>query len=106
MFPSLQKDKKRVLVVGATGATGKHVVQFLLNQGHHVVAVARSEEKMMSLLSSTQNKDEYSQNLTVKELSLSVSSPADIQGLTGGCNAIVRYVGFDCVQNCFFFAKE
>jgi NAD(P)-dependent dehydrogenase (short-subunit alcohol dehydrogenase family) len=83
--------KKKVLVVGSTGATGKHVVQFLLNQGHHVVAVARSKEKMMSVLS-TQNQDENRKNLTVKEMSISMLSPTEGQELTGGCDAIVRYV--------------
>jgi short-subunit dehydrogenase len=82
---------KKVLVVGATGATGKYVVNFLLNKGHNVVAVARSEETLMSLLLA-QTKDDYSRNLTVKELSISLCSPFEIQGLTEGCDAVVRYV--------------
>ena len=63
---------KRILVAGATGATGKHVVQMLLNKGQTVVAVARSEEKMMSLL---QQKD-YGDKLTVKEVSISDLEPS------------------------------
>jgi nucleoside-diphosphate-sugar epimerase len=81
LFPS-----KKVLVVGATGATGKHVVQFLLDQGNNVVAVARSEEKMKSLLT----QKDYSKNLTIEELSVSDLSPSEIQELTKGCDAVVR----------------
>lgn len=79
---------KKVLVVGATGATGKHVVQCLLDKGHNVVAVARSQEKMMSLLT----QKDYSKNLTVEELSISDLSPSQSQELTKGCDAVVRYV--------------
>jgi putative NADH-flavin reductase len=82
---------KKILVVGATGATGKHVVQFLLNKGQNVVAVARSEEKMMSLLV-TPHEGDYSKNLTIKELSISALRPSQLQELTGGCDAIVRCV--------------
>jgi NADPH:quinone reductase-like Zn-dependent oxidoreductase len=91
MSTSSDTKKKKVLVVGSTGATGKHVVQFLLNKGHHVVAVARSKEKMMSVLS-TPNQDENRKNLTVKEMSISKLNPTEGQELTGGCDAVVRYV--------------
>jgi nucleoside-diphosphate-sugar epimerase len=80
---------KKVLVVGATGATGKHVVQFLLDKGHNVVAVARSEEKMRSLL----KQQDYGNNLTVKELSISDVEPSEMRELTKGCDAVVRCVG-------------
>jgi nucleoside-diphosphate-sugar epimerase len=79
---------KKVLVVGATGATGKHVVQMLLDQGQTVVAVARSQEKMKSRL---QQKD-YGGKLIVKELSLLDISPQQFQELTTDCDAVVRYV--------------
>ena len=79
---------KKILVVGATGATGKHVVQQLVDQGQTVVAVARSEEKMKSLL----RQEDYGDKLIVKELSLSELSPPQFQELTKGCDAVVRYV--------------
>jgi nucleoside-diphosphate-sugar epimerase len=39
-----------ILVVGATGATGRHVVQQLLDQGRQVKAIVRSKERMLSLV--------------------------------------------------------
>ena len=84
----MPSSSKRVLVVGATGATGKHVVQMLLDQGQTVVAVARSEEKMKSLL----RQEDYGDKLIVRELSLSDLTPQQFQELTQGCDAVVRYV--------------
>ena len=81
-------NAKKVLVVGATGATGKHVVQMLLDQGQNVVAVARSEEKMKSLL----RQEDYGDKLTVEEVSISELTPQQFQELTKGCDAVVRYV--------------
>lgn len=39
------------MVLGATGATGQHVVQMLLRKGHKVKAVVRSKERMLRILS-------------------------------------------------------
>jgi uncharacterized protein YbjT (DUF2867 family) len=36
----------RVLVLGATGATGRHLVEQALTQGHHVTALARTPAKL------------------------------------------------------------
>jgi uncharacterized protein YbjT (DUF2867 family) len=35
----------RVLVLGATGATGRHLVEQALAQGHHVTALARGTQR-------------------------------------------------------------
>ncbi|QLE01702.1 NAD(P)H-binding protein [Galbibacter sp. BG1] len=35
-----------VLVIGATGRTGRHVVRLALNEGHHVTVFVRSPEKL------------------------------------------------------------
>jgi nucleoside-diphosphate-sugar epimerase len=84
---------KKVLVVGATGATGKHVVQSLLDKGRWVVAVARSEEKMMSLLKQSSNTgDVHDSRLEIKELSISDLNKEQYQELTKDCDAIVWYV--------------
>jgi nucleoside-diphosphate-sugar epimerase len=39
-----------VLVIGATGATGRHVVQQFLDQGRRVKAIVRSKERMLSMV--------------------------------------------------------
>ena len=79
-----------ILVVGSTGATGKHVVQMLLDRGDtKVVAVARSESRLKGLL---RNGEEKSiQNLDVKEASIGQMSVDEIKDLTKGCSAVVRY---------------
>jgi uncharacterized protein YbjT (DUF2867 family) len=79
-------SSRKVVVVGATGATGKHVVQMLLDGGHQVIACARSKEKMLSLLV----QKDYGHNLVVKEASIADLSAQDLTDLTQGCDAVVR----------------
>lgn len=82
----------KVLVVGSTGATGKHVVQMLLDRGDtEVVALARSQEKLMGLLGTGQEKS--IKNLVVKEASISEMTDAQIKDLTEGCTAVVSCLG-------------
>lgn len=45
MTNSLTQAKKNVLVLGATGGTGKLIVSEALSQGHNVTALVRSPEK-------------------------------------------------------------
>lgn len=63
-----------VLVVGASGNTGKHVVKKLLHQGHVVKVIVRSQERMMDALSPptltpSDNVDGTDDTTTKKELS-------------------------------------
>lgn len=41
---------KKVLVTGATGFIGRHVVPALLDKGYEVIAVARDQKKLQSML--------------------------------------------------------
>jgi len=106
LLPSLTKNekkkKKKVLVFGGTGATGKHAVRMLMDrEDTTVVAVARSKEKMKSLLNELDGKDEGGQDqkekeierLTVEEASVADLSSDDISELTKDCDAIIWYVG-------------
>lgn len=49
--------KIKILVVGATGATGKHVVAQLLEQGHNVHTIVRSKEHLYDLLNEINKSD-------------------------------------------------
>jgi uncharacterized protein YbjT (DUF2867 family) len=76
----------KVLVVGATGATGKHVVQMLLDKGQNVHVIARSKENMLGLL----KKQDYGDRLTITEASLLDLKDEEISEKTKDCKAIVR----------------
>ena len=84
----------RVLVVGSTGATGKHVVQMLLDRGDtEVTAITRSKDKLMDLLGNGEEKS--ISNLTVVE---GIVHQMDMKELTTLCStskftAIVSCLG-------------
>jgi nucleoside-diphosphate-sugar epimerase len=78
-------------VVGATGATGKHVVQFLLDQGQTVKVVARSKERMISLLSNDETY--YGTGLQITEASILELSDQELQELVEDCDAVVSCLG-------------
>jgi putative NADH-flavin reductase len=84
-------NTKTVLVVGATGATGKHVVQQLLDKGHKVKAVVRSKERMDGLLSSDASK--YGERLSLTEASLLDLTDDELESLVEGTNAVVSCLG-------------
>jgi nucleoside-diphosphate-sugar epimerase len=79
----------KVLVVGATGATGKHVVQILLDKGQNVHVIARSKEKMLGLL----KEQDYGDRLTITEGSLLDLKDEEISEKTKDCQAIVSCLG-------------
>ncbi len=81
----------KILVVGATGATGKHVVRMLLDRGDtEVVAIVRSQDKLMDLLRDD-GKEQSIENLTVKEAGVTILTVDELKVITEGCTAIVRY---------------
>jgi len=74
----------KILIVGASGATGKLLVEQLLNQGHHVKAIVRSPEKLPENL---KNSD----HLTV--ISASVLDLSDEE-------MTQHVIGYDAVASC------
>jgi uncharacterized protein YbjT (DUF2867 family) len=80
---------KKVLVVGATGATGKHVVQMLLDKGQKVHVIARGKDKMLSLL----KEKDYGNNLSVTEASVLDLTEEQLQDQTKDCQAVVSCLG-------------
>ena len=79
----------KILVVGATGATGKHVVQMMLDCGHQVVAMARSKESMLSKL----NDETSREKLQIHEASIVDMKHDDLVELTKDCNFVVSCLG-------------
>ena len=77
------------LVVGATGATGKHVVQLLLDQGQKVKVIARSKERMLTLLKS----EDYGDRLTIMEASVLDLSDEELSEQIHDCQAVISCLG-------------
>jgi nucleoside-diphosphate-sugar epimerase len=76
------------LVVGATGATGKHVVQMLLDKGQRVRTIVRSKERMEGMV-----KGDYGDRLEITEASILDLEQSKLEELTKGCDAIVSCLG-------------
>ncbi|WP_340111855.1 NAD(P)-dependent oxidoreductase [Maribellus mangrovi] len=75
----------KILVVGATGATGRLLVKDLLDRGEKVTVVVRSTEKLSELLN---NK-----NLTVVQAALLDLSDKQMAELVQGCDAVASCLG-------------
>ncbi|MFX0557771.1 NAD(P)-dependent oxidoreductase [Maribacter sp. CXY002] len=74
------------LVVGASGATGQHLVSQLLEQGHHVKAIVRSVEKLPESL-----KNE--RGLTIIEASILELTDAEMAKHVADCDAVASCLG-------------
>lgn len=75
-----------VLVVGASGATGRLLVQQLLNRGHNVKAIVRSPDKLLEVV---HNRD----HLSVITASVLDLSDADMARHVNGCAAVALCLG-------------
>lgn len=75
-----------ILVIGATGATGRHLVSQLLERGHHVKAVVRSAQRLPLKL---RDHDALSQ---IEADVLALSESEMISHLRG-CDAIASCLG-------------
>jgi nucleoside-diphosphate-sugar epimerase len=79
-----------ILVVGATGATGRHVVQQLLDQGRQVKAIVRSKDRMMSMLELPRDRSEP---LMITETPLLDLSDEDLYEHVKDAEAVVVCLG-------------
>ena len=84
-----------VLVVGATGATGRHVVSQLLQKQHNVRAIARSKDRLLSSLGDIlgQDMDNFASQLQITEAAILDLSDDDLQKQVEGCDAVVQTLG-------------
>ena len=78
----------KVFVAGATGSTGKHLVNFLLQQGHQVVAVVRSIDRVPPEVRSHEN-------LELVQASLLDLTDQELKNLVAGCGAVASCLGHD-----------
>jgi nucleoside-diphosphate-sugar epimerase len=75
-----------ILVVGATGATGKLLVAELLERGHQVRTIVRSPEKMP-------DTSQQSENLSLIKASLLELSDTEMAQHVAGCDAVASCLG-------------
>lgn len=84
-----------ILVVGATGNTGKHVVLQLLEKKQNVLAVVRSKQCLLDSLNEIAPKasEEFAESLQIEESSLLDLSDEELMKLSNGCDAVVSCLG-------------
>lgn len=85
----------KTLVVGSTGATGKHVVLQLLQQSQNVHAIARSKQRLLDLLEEIEPKSSslYEKQLEVTEASILDLSDDELKKATQDVDAVVSCLG-------------
>ena len=77
-----------VLVVGASGATGRLLVEQLLNREHSVKAIVRSPDKLPARM-----KNDHQELLTVLCASVLDLSTSEMAEHVYGCNAVASCLG-------------
>lgn len=92
------------LVVGSTGATGKHVVLQLLQQQQNVRAIARSKQRLLDSLDeiSPKSSSQYGDQLQVTEASILDLSDEDIKMAAKNCDAVVSCLGHNVTVKGMF----
>lgn len=82
----LKNDRRNILVVGASGATGRLLVEQLLDRGHKVTVIVRSPEKLPESLKN---------NIKLSVISASVLDLSDEEMAKHviGCDAIASCLG-------------
>ena len=80
------KNKNTILVVGASGATGRLLVEQLLDCGQHVKIIVRSKNNLPESIKSNKN-------VTIIQASILDLSIAELNEYVKGCNAIASCLG-------------
>jgi nucleoside-diphosphate-sugar epimerase len=75
----------KILVLGATGATGSLLVEQLLSRGYSVKAVVRSTQKLSALTASG--------NLELVEAAILDLSDAELSNLVNDCTSVISCLG-------------
>ena len=80
------KNKNTILVVGASGATGRLLVEQLLDCGQHVKIIVRSKNNLPESIKGNRN-------VTIMQASILDLSVAELNEYVKGCNAIASCLG-------------
>lgn len=83
---NINSQEMTTLVVGASGATGQHLVAQLLNKGHNVKAIVRLAEKLPQ---SFRNES----RLSIIEASILDLSDSEMAEHVAGCDAVASCLG-------------
>lgn len=75
-----------ILIVGATGATGRLLTEQLLDRGHFVKVIVRSPEKLPETVKNHEN-------LTIVQAAVLDLSDAELAKQVTGCDAVVSCLG-------------
>jgi len=87
------------LIVGASGATGRLLVEDMLKRGHSVKIVVRSPDSVPQTV-------KHHANLTVIHASISEMSAADMARHVRGCQAVVSCLGHNLTFRGMFGAPR
>jgi putative NADH-flavin reductase len=92
--PTIVMSPLTFLVVGATGATGRHVVQQLLDHPTKpsVKVIVRSKQRMLDALTYT-DQEEYGDRLSITEAALLDLSDQDIERQVADATGVVSCLG-------------
>lgn len=72
-----------ILILGATGRVGSHILELALNENHHVTVLVRDKDKLQT----------ESRNLTIIEGN--VLNESDIRNAIGGMDVVLSALGTD-----------
>lgn len=86
-------SRARIVVLGASGATGRLIVPALARRGHDVVAAGRSHDRVVAALDVGADGDG-----AVEPRGIDLTEPAQVRELIAGADAVVTAVGpFDAL---------
>ena len=86
LIESEERKKMNILIVGASGATGRLLTEELLNRGQFVRVIVRSPDKLPASLRNHEN-------LTVIQASILDLSDAELAQHVNGCDAVASCLG-------------
>lgn len=80
----------QIAVLGATGRTGSRILLFALEQGLHVVALVREEEKLYRVIGRSLTDDEANRLLLIQG---DPTNCVDVEKTVKGADAVYETVG-------------